>query len=47
MTGMGKGKLLGLSWENVDLEYSVIYVLKSPSGKASPTSAVTGPFRRF
>lgn len=33
MTGMRKSELLGLDWENVDIERGFIYILKSKSGK--------------
>lgn len=33
MTGMRKGEILGLRWENVSLERSTIYILKAKSGK--------------
>jgi len=32
-TGMRKSEILGLRWENVDLERGTIYVLKTKSGK--------------
>lgn len=34
LTGMRKGELLGLDWQNVSLERSTIYLLKTKSGKA-------------
>ncbi|MFH1620102.1 MAG: tyrosine-type recombinase/integrase [bacterium] len=33
MTGMRKAEILGLDWENTDIEHDVIYVLKSKSGR--------------
>lgn len=32
LTGLRRGELLGLRWENVDLERGIIYVLESKSG---------------
>ena len=32
-TGMRRGELLGLRWENVSLERSTVYILRSKSGK--------------
>ncbi len=34
LTGMRKGEMLGLRWENLDLEHGTIFILKSKSGKA-------------
>lgn len=33
LTGMRKGEILGLRWENVDLSRGTLYVLQSKSGK--------------
>lgn len=33
MTGMRKGELLNLAWENISLPQGIIYILKSKSGK--------------
>ena len=33
MTGMRRGEILGLRWENVSLEHNTIYILQSKSGK--------------
>lgn len=33
MTGMRKGELLRLSWENINMEQGIIYILESKSGK--------------
>jgi integrase len=32
-TGMRRGELLGLRWENLDLEHRIIYILESKGGK--------------
>ncbi|MBI4050991.1 MAG: site-specific integrase [Elusimicrobia bacterium] len=33
LTGMRKGEILNLRWENLDLDHNIIYVLDSKSGK--------------
>jgi len=33
LTGMRKGEILGLRWENIDIERGTLYVLESKSGK--------------
>ena len=33
MTGMRRGEIFNLAWENVDMEQNILYVLKTKSGK--------------
>lgn len=46
LTGMRRGEMLGLTWDNVNLERGMIYILRSKSGKPREVP-ITGKLREI
>lgn len=47
MTGMRRGEILDLAWDDVDLEHGLLYVVKSKSGKSREIPIVGSLYRLF